>query len=66
LRGIKTFEELKMKPMTAVGHFHLGELCATSGRTVEAMEHLQKAEVMFRQMGMDYWLGKMQGALARL
>jgi len=27
---------------------------------------LRKAESMFQQMGMDYWLGKAQEALARL
>jgi tetratricopeptide (TPR) repeat protein len=66
LRGIKTCDELKIKPKTAVGHFHLGELSASSGRTGEAMEHLQRAEVMFRQMGMGYWLSKTQQALAKL
>jgi tetratricopeptide (TPR) repeat protein len=66
LRGIETFEELKMKPYTAVAHFHLGELSTSSGRTEEAMEHLQEAEARFRQMGMDDWLGKAQEALAKL
>jgi tetratricopeptide (TPR) repeat protein len=65
-RSIKTFDELKMKPMTAVGRYHLGELSASSGRTVEAMEHLRRAEAMFQQMGMDYWLGKAQHAFAKL
>jgi hypothetical protein len=30
------------------------------------MEHLQKAEAMFRGMGMGYWPGKAQDALAKL
>jgi tetratricopeptide (TPR) repeat protein len=66
LRAVKTVEELKLKPSTAVGHFHLGELSASSGRTAEALEHLRRAEAMFRQMGMDYLLGKTQDALAKL
>jgi tetratricopeptide (TPR) repeat protein len=66
LRGINIADELKLKPQTAVGHFYLGELSCSSGRTEEAMQHLRKAESMFRQMGMDYWLGKAQKALARL
>ena len=66
LRGVKTFDELQMKPMTAVGYFHLGELSASSGWTVAAMEHLRRAEAMFRQMGMDYWLERTRGLLARV
>jgi hypothetical protein len=42
----------------------MGELSASSGRGEEAREHLQRAEAMFRQMGMDYWLAKAQNALA--
>ncbi len=34
--------------------------------TEEALQNLQKAETMFQEMGMDYWLGKAQEALARL
>ncbi len=30
------------------------------------LENLKKAETMFREMGMDYWLGKAQEVLARL
>jgi tetratricopeptide (TPR) repeat protein len=64
LRGIEIADELKLKSSTAVGHFYLGELNASSGRIEEAIEHLRKAEAMFREMGMDYWLGKAQSALA--
>jgi tetratricopeptide (TPR) repeat protein len=66
LRGIDTAHGLKLKPLEAEGYFHLGELSASLGRTKEAMELLGRAETMFRQMGMDYWLGKAQGALAKL
>jgi tetratricopeptide (TPR) repeat protein len=66
LRGIEIADELKLKPLTAVGHFHFGDLSASSGRAEEATEHLRKAEAMFRQMGMDHWLGKAQDALTKL
>ena len=66
LRGIRQADELKLKPLTAQGCFYLGELSASFGRTEEAREHLRKAEAMFRQMGMDHWLGKAQEALAKL
>jgi len=66
LSGIRQADELGLKPWTAVGWFYLGELSASFGRTEEAREHLRKAEAMFRQMGMDHWLGKAQEALAKL
>jgi hypothetical protein len=44
----------------------IGEVYAESGRPEEALKNLKKAEGMFRDMGMDYWLGKAQEVLARL
>ena len=41
-----------------LGHLWLGEVYAESGRREEALGNLKKAETMFREMGMDYWLGK--------
>ena len=49
-----------------LGYLWLGEVYAESGRREEALENLKKAEGMFQEMGMDYWLGKAQEALARL
>jgi tetratricopeptide (TPR) repeat protein len=66
LRGIEIADKLKLKPTTAVGYFHLGELSALLGRTAEATEYLRKVESMFQEMGMDYWLGKARDALAKL
>jgi class 3 adenylate cyclase/tetratricopeptide (TPR) repeat protein len=66
LRGIETVDELKLKPTTALGYFYLGELSASFSHTDEAREHLRKAETMFREMGMEYWPGKAQQALAKL
>ena len=66
LQGIDIADKLKLKPRKAVGHFYWGELSRSSSRMVEAVEHLRRAEAMFRQMGMDEWLGKVQNALAKL
>jgi hypothetical protein len=44
----------------------LGEFYADTGRKKEAQENLKKAEWMFQEMGMDYWLAKTQEALNRL
>jgi hypothetical protein len=37
-----------------------------SGQKDKALENLKKAEGMFREMGMDYWLAKTHKALERL
>jgi hypothetical protein len=40
----------------AQGHLFLGELYAHGGQEEKALEHLKKAETMFQEMGMEYWL----------
>jgi tetratricopeptide (TPR) repeat protein len=66
LRGIKTLNEIKQRPSSAVGYLYLGELYADTARTQEALENLKKAKSMFQEMHMDYWLAKTQEVLARL
>jgi tetratricopeptide (TPR) repeat protein len=66
LKGIKILEEIKSKPHYSMGYLYLGELYADVGRTEEALESLKKAESMFQEMGMDYWLAKTQEALGNL
>ena len=63
LHGIRIFSDLKLKPRCAEGYLLLGELYADAGRTAEARENLEKAERMFREMEMDYWLAKTQEVL---
>ena len=65
-QGISLLEELGILPCSGVGYLWLGEVYAESGRKEEALENLKKAETMFREMGMDYWLAKVQEALAKL
>jgi tetratricopeptide (TPR) repeat protein len=65
-RGIRLLEELEILYGSAEGYLWLGEVYAESGRQEEALENLKKAEGMFRDMGMDYWLAKAQEALAKL
>jgi len=57
LQGMKIADELKAKPTYAQGHLFLGEVYAHHGQKEKALENLTKAEAMFREMGMDYWLG---------
>ena len=48
------------------GYLFLGELYADTGERDKALENLNKAEAMFQEMGMDYWLRKTQEVLGRL
>jgi tetratricopeptide (TPR) repeat protein len=66
LRGMHMFEELGLKPWYAQGLLFLGELHADMGHRRKAQRYLKKAEDMFRDMGMDYWLKKTQALSERL
>lgn len=66
LRGMQTFDELKVRPLYAVGYYYLGELYAQTGQREKARENLHKAEAMYQEMGMDYWLRRTQEDMAKL
>jgi tetratricopeptide (TPR) repeat protein len=66
LKGISVLEDLGIRSNYALGYLWLGEVYAESGRREQALANIKKAEGMFRDMGMDYWLCKAQEALARL
>jgi len=66
LEGINILEQLKLKTYQAEGCLCLGELYADTGQKEKAFKTLKKAEVMFREMGMVYWLAKTEKALERL
>jgi tetratricopeptide (TPR) repeat protein len=66
LKGIEICKELKIKAYYALGHLYLGQLYLNGGKEEKAIDNLKKAEGMFREMGMDYWLGKAQELLALL
>jgi tetratricopeptide (TPR) repeat protein len=58
LKGTKIVDELEIKPFYAQGYLNLGELYANAGQKEKALENLRKAEAMFQEMGMDYWLAR--------
>jgi len=58
LKGMKILDELGTKPYYAQGHLFLGELYADGGQKEKALGNLKKAEAMFQEMGMDYWLAR--------
>jgi tetratricopeptide (TPR) repeat protein len=66
LQGISLVEQLGLPIFCGCGYLWLGEVYAEADRREEALQNLKKAEGMFQEMGMDYWLGKAQEALARL
>ena len=66
LKGIKMLEELKTQPYLSTGYLWLGELYADMGQREKALENLKKAEEMFKEMGMDYWLSRTHEVLKRV
>jgi tetratricopeptide (TPR) repeat protein len=65
-KGIEILETRKLRPMYSVGYLYLGEFYADTGQKEKAQENLKKAERMYQEMGMDYWLAKTQEVLNRL
>jgi len=66
LKGIEICKELRIKANYSLGHLYLGELYLNAGKKEKAIDNLKKAEEMFREMGMDYWLGKAQEVLGEV
>lgn len=50
----------------ARGCSSLGEVYDKAGQKEKAMENLKKAETMFQEMGMNYWLATTRKVLAGL
>ena len=65
-KGIKMAAELKIRPCLSRGYLYLGDLYNHIGRKDEASKYLEKAEWMFKEMEMDYYLAKTQEVLGRL
>lgn len=66
IQGISLLTELGMRAYSCLGHLWLGEVYVDAGRYEAALETLKKAEAMSLEMGMGYWLNKVQGLLAGL
>jgi class 3 adenylate cyclase/tetratricopeptide (TPR) repeat protein/ribosomal protein L40E len=65
-KGMEILEELENKPSFSQGRYFLGELYADAGLKEKALENLKKAEAMFQEMGMDYWLDRTRTLLAKV
>jgi tetratricopeptide (TPR) repeat protein len=57
--------ELGMRPLVAHCHRGLGKLYRRTGKREQAQEHLTTATTMYREMGMTYWLEKVQAEFER-
>jgi class 3 adenylate cyclase/tetratricopeptide (TPR) repeat protein len=53
-------EELGMRPLVAHCHLGLGRLYRRTDKHEQAHEHLATATTMYRDMGMTYWLKKVE------
>jgi tetratricopeptide (TPR) repeat protein len=58
LKGMNMWDELKAKPTLGQGHLFLGGLYANAAQKEKALENLKKAETMFQEMGMEYWVDR--------
>jgi hypothetical protein len=52
--------DLGMRPLIAHCHLGLGKLYRRTGKHEQAHEHLTIATTMYREMGMTYWLEKVE------
>ncbi len=58
--------ELGMRPLVAHCHLGLGKLYRRTGKREQAQEHLAIATTMYREMGMTYWLEKVEAEVREL
>jgi class 3 adenylate cyclase/tetratricopeptide (TPR) repeat protein len=58
--------ELEMRPLVAHCHLGLGKLYRRTDNRVQAQEHLATATTLYREMGMTYWLEKVEQAVRDL
>jgi len=58
LKGIGILRGLKLKAFYSLGYLYLGELYHNAGKKEKAKNNLKKAEGMFLEMGMDYWMAR--------
>ncbi|MFC1863650.1 hypothetical protein ACFL1Z_06825, partial [Thermodesulfobacteriota bacterium] len=66
MKGVKMVSELKIRPHLSRGYLYLGDLYNQIGQKNEASKYLKKAEGMFKEMEMDYYIHKTQDAFIRL
>ncbi len=61
--GIEILNEREILPWSTIGHFLLGQSYALNGNIKKTTEALKKAEGLFNEMNMKYWLNLTRKAL---
>jgi tetratricopeptide (TPR) repeat protein len=61
--AIRSATELGMRPLVAHCHLGLGKLYRRTGKREQAQEHLTTATTMYHEMGMRFWLEKIEAEL---
>jgi tetratricopeptide (TPR) repeat protein len=64
ISGITILKEMNLQPWLSESYFFLGELLADAGQKDEALETLNKALMMCKEMGIGYWPDKIQEVCA--
>jgi tetratricopeptide (TPR) repeat protein len=64
-RALGRADEPGMRPLAAHCHLGLGTLYRRTGDQAKAHEHLATATTMYREMGMGFWLEKVEAEVAR-
>ena len=68
-KGIAIFNARKGKGISVLGHLFLGEILSNAGNKEEALEELNTAAGMYRDMSVDsryYWPTRVQAALEKV
>ncbi|WDP93201.1 MAG: AAA family ATPase [Desulfobacter sp.] len=65
-KGMKLLKSFEAKPFYSIGHFYLGELFLNTNEPEKAVRHLEKANIFFEEMGMDFWLSRTQKLLSNI
>ncbi len=60
LRGINLLNDLMVKPQVGIAYLCLAEVYAQYQQAQKAIKSLKTAESIFRETGMEYWLGRTQ------
>ena len=58
--------ELEMRPLQAHCHFGLGKVSQQTGKDMQAQDQLTSAMTMYRDMGMTYWLERVEAEMREL
>jgi len=59
-RALDRADALGMRPLAAHCHLGLGKLHRRTGDRAKAEEHLATAATMYREMGMGFWLARVE------